>query len=68
MIFNTKKIYDPIVLVKLMGNWISIGSILQKKGAKAKMLMLGARLVEQVASEVFRSSRGWRPGVPRLGG
>ena len=56
MIFNTKKIYDPIVLVKLMGNWISIGSILQKKGAKAKMLMLGARLIERVASEIYKAT------------
>lgn len=68
MIFDRKKICDPMYVVKLICNWISDWSILQIKEPEGRMLMLGAKVLEQVASEVYRSAQGWRLGVPRLGG
>ena len=43
MIFNRKKLHDPIVLVKLMCNWISDWSILKIKDAKAKNIDVGSK-------------------------
>jgi hypothetical protein len=49
-----------------MSNWIVDWSILQIKNPEQKLLMLGAKLVERVASEIYRASQEWRPGVQRL--
>ena len=54
-----KKMNDPLGLIKLMCNWILDWAVLQIKDPGEKLLMLGARLIEQVASEIYRSfSRG----------
>lgn len=57
---------DPMGLIKLMCNWISDWAVLQIKDPGGRALMLGARLIKQVASEIYRASQGWRIGVQRL--
>ena len=66
IVFDKKKVNDPIGIVKRICCWITDWAILQKKGPGERMLTLGARLIEQVASEIFKASQGWRFGVPRL--
>lgn len=65
--FNRRNVTDPMTIVKMMCAWIADWSFLQIKEPKSRMLTVGARLLEQVASEAFRASQGWRPGVLRLG-
>lgn len=55
-IFERKKIHDPMDVIKLMCHWTSDWSILQIKKQDQKMLMVGTRLIEQVASDVYRAS------------
>ena len=38
------------------------------KGATKKVLEVGARLLERVASEVYIAKQGWRINVARLEG
>nr|XP_020163495.1 uncharacterized protein LOC109748887 [Aegilops tauschii subsp. strangulata] len=38
----------------------------ERKNPRQNLLMFGARLIEQVASEVYKASQGWRAGVRRL--
>ena len=66
IVFGRKNINDPIGIVKRMCSWITDWAILQKKDPGERMLTLGARLIEQAASEIFKASQGWRFGVPRL--
>ena len=66
IIFRNKLINDPMKLVKLTCNWIVDWAVLQRKNPGQNLLMLGAKLIEQVASEVYRASHGWRAGAPRL--
>lgn len=66
IIFDRKKMNDPMGLIKLMCNWISDWAVLQIKDPGGRALMLGARLIKQVASEIYRASQGWRIGVQRL--
>lgn len=53
---DRKKLCDPMMLLKLMCNWINDWSMLQIKDREAKLLTLGAKLVQQVANEVYRTS------------
>ena len=66
IIFDRKKINDPMCIIKMMCSRITDWAILQKKDPEEKMLMLGARLIEQVASEIYRAAQGWRFCVKRL--
>ena len=67
MIFRSKNLNDPMTIVRKMCNWIIDQSILQEKKPGGKMLILGAKKIERVASEVYKVSQGWRPGIRRLG-
>lgn len=58
--------YDPIETVFLACNWTENWVVLQKLEANRRRLVLGARLIKQVASEVFSSRHSWRPGARRL--
>ena len=53
-------------LVKLTCNWIMDWAVLQRKDPEEKIFMLGARLIEQVASEIYMATQGCRIGVMRL--
>ena len=66
IIFRDKLINDPMKLVKLTRNWSVDWAVLQRKNPRQNLLMLGARLIEQVASKVYKASQGWRAGVRRL--
>lgn len=68
IIFESKIINDPMMLIKLMCSWIMGWSILWIKEAWQKVLMLGAKLTERVASEVYRALHGWMPGVMQMCG
>ena len=68
IIFRSKKIYDPMTFIRLMCNWIVHWSVLQRKKPEQKLLQLGAKLIERVASEIYKVAQGWRLGVRRLGG
>ena len=50
----------------MMCGWISDWAILQRKDPEERMLMPGARLVEQVASDVYKAKQGWRFGILRI--
>jgi hypothetical protein len=39
---------------------------MQRKHGKSRMLRWGTKLFEAVTSEVFHSSKGWKPGVQNL--
>ena len=65
---RTENINDPMILVRLMVTWIGDWSILQTKKQNKRVLDLGTRLLEHVASDVYKASHGWRYNVPRLGG
>lgn len=56
-----------MTIVKMMCAWIADWSILWIKEPDTRMLGVGARLLEQVANEIYRVSQGWRPGVLQLG-
>ena len=66
IVFDRKMISDPMGIVKMMCGWISDWAVLQKRYPGERMLMLGANLIVQVASEVYKSAQGWRYNVPRL--
>lgn len=66
IIFDNKRIYDPMTLIKLMSHWMVDLSILQIKEQRRKALELGGKLLEGVASEVYAASQGWRINVARL--
>lgn len=63
-----KKDSDPMILIKLICFYITGWSILQIKEANKEVLMLGARLLEQVASGVYKASQGRRHSVLRISG
>lgn len=67
MCFNRRLICDPMTLMKMMCAWIFDWSVLQMKEPDIKLLTLGGRLVERVASEIYTPLQGWRPGVLQLG-
>jgi len=51
-----------------MVSWIGDWANLQIKEEKKHMLMVGAKLINQVANEFYKPSQPWRPEVLRLGG
>jgi hypothetical protein len=57
-----------MILIRIMCNWIADWSVLQRKKLEQKLLQLGAKLIERVASETYKAAQGWRLGVRRLGG
>ena len=59
-------IFDGKNVMISMTYWITSWSILQTKDQARRMLELGSRLLEQVASEVYRASQGWRINVARI--
>lgn len=59
VIFEKKLYSDPMILIKLICFWVVGWSILQIKEVNKEVLMVGARLLERVASEVYKSSQGW---------
>lgn len=67
MCFNRRVNCDPRTSVKLMCSWIFDWSVLQIKEPDTKLLTLGVKQVDRVASEIYIASQGWRPGVLRLG-
>lgn len=68
IIFEKKMISNPMTLIKLMCSWIIDSSVLQIKELGQRVLKLGAKLIERVASENYRASHGWRRGVLQLDG
>ena len=64
--FDRKKISDPMGIVKMLCGWISDWAILQKRDADEKMLMLGAKLIVQVASDAYKAAQGRCFGVLRI--
>ena len=60
IIFENKRINDPLYIVKLMCKWLNDWSILQIKESPKKMLELGARMLVQAANEIFTAKQGWR--------
>lgn len=42
--------------------------VAEEKKPEEKTLTLGAKLIERMASEVYKATQDWRPGVPRLVG
>ena len=57
-----------MIIIHLMGKWIVDWSILQRKKLEEKLLQLGAKLIERVASEIYKATQGWRLEVQRLEG
>mgnify|MGYP006267642221 FL=1 len=55
-----------MTIIKTMTHWMVDWSILQIKEQEKKVLELGARLLERVASEVYAAPQGWRINVLRL--
>ena len=37
-----------------------------EKMLEERLMQLGAKLIEQVASEIYKAAQGWRLGVRRL--
>ena len=64
--FENKKLTDPFILIRMIGQLLTDWLILQKNQEKQEEMKWAVKLVEQVANEIFRASRGWRPGIPRL--
>lgn len=58
IVFERKQINDPMVLIKLFCDWITKWAILHIKEEHCKVLMLSARLIEQVTSEVTELHKG----------
>jgi hypothetical protein len=59
---------DPSVVLFRACYWIDFWSNLQVKEDVKLELQRGAKLLEQVASEVFKDRRRWTPWIPRLEG
>lgn len=59
---------DPMNMIKLITYWIMAWPILQTNEQNKKVLELGTKLQEHVASDVYKASQGWRYNVPRLEG
>jgi hypothetical protein len=57
---------DPSVVLFRSCYWIDFWSNLQVKEGVKLELQRGAKLLEQVAAEVFKDRRKWAPWVPRL--
>ena len=55
-----------MIFIRLMCNWIVDWSILQRKKLEERLLQLGAKLIEWVASEVYKATQRWRLAVRRL--
>ena len=54
--------------IKPTTTWICDWDSLHIKEAKENMLMVKAKLINQVASEVYQAVQGWRrPGVLQIG-
>ena len=66
IVFENKRINDPLYIVKLMCRWLTDWSIMQIKESSRKTLELGARVLEQAANELFTAKQGWRINVARL--
>ena len=66
IVFDRKMISDPMGIVKMMCGWISDWAVLQKRCPGERMLMLGAKLIVQVASDVYKALQGWHFGVLRV--
>lgn len=56
----------PTEVVYLVCNLIESWALLQKLEANRRRLELGARLVKQVADDVYNSRFGWKPCTRRL--
>ena len=65
IIFERKRINDPVGVGKLICNWILDWSILQIKDPERRILQLGAKVVERVASEIY--TRRHTDGDPEFG-
>lgn len=63
--FENKLPCDPIDVVFLTCHWIETWAVLQKSEANQEGLLLGARIIRQVASEIFNSKFGWYTGTRR---
>ena len=59
---------DPSVVLFHVCYWIDHWSNLQVQEEAKLELQQGAKLLEQVASEVFRDRRRWAPWVSKLDG
>lgn len=66
--FENKFPRDPTDLVFMACSWVDSWASLQKLEANRRRLQLGARLIRQVASDIFCSRHGWRPGIRRIEG
>ena len=66
--FENKWPKEPHEVSMRVSFWIEFWSKLQvMEGAKLE-LQQGAKVLERVASEIFRASRGWTAWRPRLRG
>lgn len=59
--FENKIPSDPITFIHLICHWLLSWAILQKNVEDREAIQLGARLLEQLAVEVFSARQGWRP-------
>ena len=57
-----------MIFIKLICFWIVGWTILQMGNENKEVLMIVAKLLEQVANEVLQIIAGWRHRVLRIGG
>jgi hypothetical protein len=65
--FENKLPTDPTDIVFLTCYWIESWAFLQTTEASQEKLPLEAKLIRQVANDVFNSKFGWNAGTRRLG-
>lgn len=65
--FDKKLPNDPTDVIFSVCHWMDSWAILQKAEADRRRLLLGAKLLRQVANDIFCSKFGWRPGARRIG-
>jgi hypothetical protein len=65
--FDKKFPNDPTDVVFFVCHWIESWVPLQKVEVDQRRLLLGAKLIRQVANEIFNSKYGLRGGARRIG-
>ena len=67
LVFDNHRVTDPCVPVNLIIKNLHEWCALQKSQEKIDLMKGGVNQVERVATEIFKATRGWATGVPRLG-
>jgi hypothetical protein len=65
--FENKLPNDPTDVIFSVCHWLESWIPLQRLEEDQRKLLLGAKLIRQVASEIFNSKDGWRAATRRIG-